>query len=117
VAALVLVLFAGGLVLWVGIPLGWLWVGSQVQEATDSLGAALGVMFVGVLMSIALVMTGLSWVNRRHMEARAERGLDDYGNTALEGMMALSAFAALALFAAWFFLFSGSSPVPSNLGF
>ena len=27
-------------VLWVGVPFGWLWVGSQVQAETDSLGVA-----------------------------------------------------------------------------
>ena len=38
----VLIMFIGSLGLWVGTPLLWLWVGSQIQGATESLGAALG---------------------------------------------------------------------------
>ena len=38
----VLIMFIGSLVLWVGTPLLWLWIGSQIQGATSSLGAALG---------------------------------------------------------------------------
>ena len=38
----VLIMFIGSLVLWVGTPLLWLWVASQIQGATQSLGTALG---------------------------------------------------------------------------
>ncbi len=48
----VLIMFMGSLVLWVGTPLLWLWVGSQIQGATESLGTALGAMFVGVIITI-----------------------------------------------------------------
>ena len=44
----VLIMFIGSLVLWIGTPLLWLWIGSQIQGATSSLGAALGTMFIGV---------------------------------------------------------------------
>jgi hypothetical protein len=110
-------MFVGALGLWVGVPLGWLWVGSQVEAETDSIGAAVAVMFVGALASIAAIVWALGWLNRRHGELREERGLESYGNVALEGVMALSAGVAVVGFAAWFFLFSGSSPVPINLGF
>ena len=43
----VAIMFIGSLVLWIGTPLLWLWVGSQIQGQTSSLGAALGAMFVG----------------------------------------------------------------------
>ena len=39
---LVVVMFVGCLMLWVGIPLGWLWVGSQIQ-ASASLGLAIAI--------------------------------------------------------------------------
>ena len=32
-ALLVVIMFMGSLVLWVGVPVGWLWVGSQLQTA------------------------------------------------------------------------------------
>ena len=37
----VAIMIIGSLVLWVGTPLLWLWIGSQIQGATASLGAAL----------------------------------------------------------------------------
>ena len=38
----VLIMFIGSLVLWIGTPLLWLWVGSQIQGATSSLGRRWG---------------------------------------------------------------------------
>ena len=103
--------------LWAGIPFGWLWVGSQVQAESDSIGLALLVMAVGVVLSIAVLMRLLGWLNLQHIHARERRGLDTYGNVTLEGVMAISAALALVSFCIWFFLFSGSSPVPLNLGY
>ncbi len=113
---LVAIMLGGGLVLWVAIPIGWLYVGSQVQAGTDSLGTALLVMMVGVVVSIAVVVPILGWLSRKHSELRVARGLDDHGQTALEGVMTVSATIALVGFATWFFLFSGSSPLPTGLG-
>ena len=104
-------------VLWVGVPFGWLWVGSQVQGATDSLGLALLTMAAGVTASIIALVRLLGWLNLQHLEARERRGLETYGNVTLEAVMATSAGLALVSFCIWFFLFSGSSPVPVNLGF
>jgi hypothetical protein len=109
---LFLMMLLGGLVLWVGLPVGWLYVGSQVQGATDSLGAALAVMAVGLVASIAGVVATLGWMSRKHAELREARGLEGGGQVALEGIMAVSATLAVAGFVAWFLLFSGSSPIP-----
>lgn len=114
---LVAIMVGGGLVLWVGIPLGWLYVGSLVQGSTDSLSTALLVMMVGVVVSIAVLVPVLGWLNRKHSELRVARGLDDHGQTALEGVMTVSATIAIVGFGTWFFLFSGSSPLPTGLGF
>ena len=109
---LVLMMMLGSLVLWVGVPVGWLYVGSQVQVATDSLGAALAVTAVGIAVSIAIVVSVLGWLSRRHIELQEARGVDSYGQTALEAVLAISAGIALVGFAVWFFLFSGSAPLP-----
>jgi hypothetical protein len=112
-ALLLLAMMAvGGLLLWVGVPLGWLYIGSLVQGETGSLGAALGAMAVGVAASIALIVSLLGWLNRRHAHVRESRGLDAHGPVALEGIMAASAMLALLGFGVWFLLFSGSSPIP-----
>ena len=82
---------AASAVLWVGVPFGWLWVGSQVQAATDSLGVALLVMAAGVTASIAALLRLLGWLNLQYAHARERRGLESYGNVTLEGVMAISA--------------------------
>ncbi|MDQ4049549.1 MAG: hypothetical protein M3131_09255 [Actinomycetota bacterium] len=115
--ALVGAMICGGVALWVGVPAGWLYVGSQVQGWTGSLGAALGVMMAGVLVSIAVIVALLGWLGRRHSELRAARGLEPGAGTALEAVMTISTGIAVLAFAAWFFLLSGASPLPTSLGF
>lgn len=115
-ALLVLIMLGGGVVLWVGIPFGWLYVGSLVQGETDSLGTAMAVMMIGVGVSIAVIVTALTWLNRKHAELREARGLDAHGQTALEAVMTVSAGLAIMAFGAWFFFFSGSSPLPIGIG-
>jgi hypothetical protein len=105
------------LALWAGVPFGALWVGGRVQGATDSIGLALLAMAGVVTVGIAALLRLLGWLNLQHIHARERRGLETYGNVALEGIMAVSAGLALVSFCIWFFLFSGSSPVPVNLGF
>ena len=114
---LILIMLGGGIVLWVGVPVGWLYVGSQIQASTGSLGTAMAAMMVGVLVSIAVIVWALGWLNRKHQDLREARGLDDHGQTALEAVMTVSAGIALVGFGAWFFLLSGSSPLPTGLGF
>ncbi len=109
---LLAMMFLASLVLWLGIPAGWLYVGSQVQGATGSLGTALAVIAAGVLASIVVVVALLGWLSRRHSHLREARGLEPGRQVALEGIMAASAGVAVVGFAAWFFFFSGSSPLP-----
>jgi heme/copper-type cytochrome/quinol oxidase subunit 2 len=113
---LILIMLGGGIVLWVGVPVGWLYIGSQVQASTGSLGTAMGVMMLGVIVSIAIIVVALAWLNSKHQDLREARGLEDHGQTALEAVMTVSAGVALVGFGGWFFLFSGSSPLPTGLG-
>ena len=103
-------MLGAGLVLWIGVPVGWLYVGSQVQVATGSVGAAIAVMAVGVVVSILVIVPGLGWLNRKHVELRAARGLETGGQTALEAVMTVSVVVAVLAFAIWFFLIEGPGP-------
>ena len=107
---LILIMLGGGIVLWVGVPVLWLWVGSQIQGKTHSLGAALAAMFLGVLASIFTIVPLLGWLNRKHIELREARGLESYGNTALEAVMTVSAVIAVVAFGFWFFIIEGPGP-------
>jgi hypothetical protein len=111
----VLIMFIGSLVLWIGTPLLWLWVGSQIQGATSSIGAALGAMFVGVILTIAVLASILSKLSNVYRANRRARGLDDTGHYVLESVLVVSAGFTLAAFVIWFFFFAGTSPVPVGI--
>jgi hypothetical protein len=109
---MVAIMFVGSLVLWIGLPLACLFVGSRVQDATDSVGVAIVAMAACVFAGIFAIVPLLGYLNRKHMEVRAARGLDTYGQAPLEGVLVVSAGVALAAFVVWFFFFSGSAPFP-----
>jgi heme/copper-type cytochrome/quinol oxidase subunit 2 len=107
---LTVIMLGAGLVLWIGVPFGWLYIGSQVQGSTESLGLAILVMLVGVVLSIAAIVPALGWLNHKHLELREARGLETHGQTALEAVMTVSAIIAVVAFVIWFFLIEGPGP-------
>jgi hypothetical protein len=111
----VLIMFIGSLVLWSGTPLLWLWIGSQIQGATASLGAALAAMFVGVVATIAFLASILAKLSNVYRANRRARGQGDPGHVVLEGVLVVSAGFTLTAFVVWFFLFAGTSPVPIGI--
>jgi uncharacterized membrane protein YbhN (UPF0104 family) len=117
-AALLLVamMFLGSLVLWVGVPVAWLWIGSRLQNGT-SLATATGVMMIGMLLSVTALLAALSSLSRRHTELQERRGVPEGETTALELVLVSSAVIAVIGFLVWFFGFSGSSPMPINVSY
>jgi HAMP domain-containing protein len=113
---LVTIMFLGSLVLWVGVPVAWLWIGSQL-EPRSSLSTAVGTMMIGMLLTIALLVGFLGWLNRKHVELLEARGVYRGDTTALELVLVASAVVAVVGFAVWFFGFSGSSPIPLHIGY
>jgi hypothetical protein len=111
----VLIMFIGSLVLWIGTPLMWLWIGSQIQGATSSLGAALGAMMIGVVVTIAALASILAKLSNVYRHNRQVRGLADPGHFVLEGVLVVSAGFTLIVFVVWFFFFAGASPVPLGI--
>src|ERR1700694_1104189 len=87
----VLIMFIGSLGLWVGTPLLWLWVGSQIQGATSSLGAALGAMMIGVVATIAAVSSVLVWLTHVCRTTQRAGGMADPGHFVLEAVLVVSA--------------------------
>ena len=111
----ILIMFIGSLGLWIGTPLLWLWIGSQIQGMTDSLGAALGAMFVGVPLTVMLVASLLAKLSDVYRYNCRARGMGDPGHLVLEGVLVVSAGVTLTGFAVWFFFFAGASPVPLGI--
>lgn len=114
---MILIMLAGCLMLWVGLPVAWLWIGSQVQNVA-SLGTAMAVIIFGVMTSIVVTVIALARLNRAHTALQMRRGRRPIGGaSALEVMLVSSAGLAVVLFGIWFFGFAGASPLPLNVGF
>jgi hypothetical protein len=108
------IMVGASLLLWVGVPAGWLWIGSQVQ-ASSGIGTAIMVMLVGAVVSIVALAWVLGRLNRAHQHLRAQRGADD-APPLLEVVLVVTAAVALVGFAIWFFVFAGPGPqlAPTN---
>jgi heme/copper-type cytochrome/quinol oxidase subunit 2 len=115
-AALLILMLAGCLFMWAGVPLLWLWVGSQLQGSVE-LGTALMVMMLGALATILAMAPLLVGLNRRYVELRTARGHPVGESSPLEVMLVITAVLAIIGCSIWFFGFSGSSPLPLNLGY
>jgi hypothetical protein len=107
-----MIMIIGSLVLWIGTPVLWLWVGSQIQGHTSSIGAALGTMFVGVVVTIAVLAAVLVWLSNVYRANCVARGMDDPGHFVLEGVLVVSAGLTIIVFVIWFFFLAGANPVP-----
>jgi hypothetical protein len=125
-AALLIVLMAiGSVLLWLGIPVGWLYLVSRlVRSSQPSMGPYVLVL-VGIPASMIVVGKLLSRLNRLYGEVTgltagtrarspwmmSRRGERDSGRprTVLDVVMVCSVAVALLCFAIWFFAFAGSS--------
>ena len=105
-------MFLASFALWVGVPLGSLWVGSRIQAQTGSVGLALLTMLLGTIVAISVLVSLLGWLNRKHIELQELRGHAATATSGLENVLVGSAAIALICFAVWFFGFSGSPPIP-----
>ena len=104
------IMVVGSLVLWVGVPAGWLWVGSQIQGSTGNVGTALAAMMAGVVVSVVALAAMLAWLNRMHEEMREARGLAPSSSSVLERVLVITAAFAVVGFTIWFLGFAGPGP-------
>jgi hypothetical protein len=111
------IMVIGSLVLWLGTPLLGLWIGSQIQASTSSLGAALGATFFGAVMSIVLVAALLARLSNFYRANCVARGMGDPGHLVLEMVLVVSAAVSLVAFVVWFFFLSGAEPLPVGIRF
>jgi hypothetical protein len=122
---LVLLMAVGSVVLWIGIPVGWVWVASRtVKTSQPSLGPYLLVLFAtpismwiwGKLLfrlnDVYSRLTGQTHEVRAqlpwHKSMRGER-TSNRPTTVLDLVMIVSVSVALTAFGIWFFFFAGSS--------
>lgn len=109
------IMFFGSVVMWVGVPLGWLYIGSIVKTESDSLSLSILVMMAGALTSITLLVKLLNRLNEAYQN-NAETRLGERPHVSpLEPVLVVSAGCAIVVFSIWFFVFAGASPAPLNL--
>jgi hypothetical protein len=127
-AGLVGLMVLGGLMLWFGNPVIWLWIGSQMAETQSASMGPYAVVALGILASTIAVSVGLARINRRYQEVsghnptvrvrlpwmRSLRGEEDARPevTVLDVVVVLTAMLGLLAFVVWFIAFAGS-PLPA----
>jgi hypothetical protein len=122
---LVLIMAIGSVVMWIGVPLGLIYLASRVADSSrPSVGPYLLVL-LGLPIGMAIVGKGLGILDRMHgrltgrldssrrratwlRSMRAERTSTHRGGV-LDQVMLVSVGLALLVFAVWFFGFAGSS--------
>ena len=122
---LVLLMGAGSIVMWLGVPLALIYAAAQLADSsTPSLGPYL-LVFIGLPVGMAVMGKLLGWLDRLH--AQWTRSADDRPQQApwmrslrgergstrkrgvLDTVMIVSVGLALVAFGVWFFGFAGSS--------
>jgi hypothetical protein len=126
VAALLIALMAvGSILLWLGIPVGWLYLVSRMVSSSQPSMGPYVLVLVGIPASMVVVGKVLAKLNRaygqltdttpsgrvRNPWMKSLRGERDSGRsrTILDVVMVWSVALALLCFAIWFFVFAGSS--------
>ena len=123
--SLIALMAIGSVFLWIGIPVGWLWIGSQFQEGSGqaSFGLYMAVL-LGIVVSMVVMgkilhrlngvygrLTGSEVVRVRLPWHRSLRGEDEGRpqRQILDVVMVVSVMAAGFVFLVWFLFFAGSS--------
>jgi hypothetical protein len=90
-------------------PLGWLWVGSQVQYLTGAVTVGISAIMLGCLASLMFTMVLAKRLDhwwklvRRAAGYHQERG-------AIELILAACVFVVVVVFSFWFFIIQGPGP-------
>jgi hypothetical protein len=125
-AAVLIVLMAiGSILLWLGIPVGWLYLVSRLVKSSQPSMGPYVLLLVGIPASMVVVGKLLSKLNRAYGELthttasgrartpwlKSMRGERDSGRprSVLDVVMVWSVALALLCFGVWFFAFAGSS--------
>jgi hypothetical protein len=124
---LIIAMILGALMLWVGSPVLWLWIGSQMTSSQQGRMGPYFVVAIGILASTIAVAFGLAGLQRLYEQVTGQeatvrvrlawlRSLRDERKsdtriTVLDLILVTIAVLAILTFAVWFALFAGS-PLP-----
>lgn len=125
---LVALMALGSVMMWVGSPIGWLWIASQLVQTNVPTAGGYVIVLVGLVVTTIVLGRLLAVFDGAHSavlglerEARVRHGWHESVSAGrsersqvgvLERVMVVSVALALFGMAAWFVLFAGS-PLPS----
>lgn len=120
---LLFVMASLSLVMWIGVPLAWMWIASLIVPDSQS-------WYLALLLAVPATMVGVGWllyrVNGVYVQVSGEPQRPEHlswlqsqaadrtsppPRRAIDVIMACSVALALALFVFWFFFLAGS-PLP-----
>jgi hypothetical protein len=126
---LVLLMAAGSIVMWVGLPLGLIWLASAITDSSQPTMGPYLLILIGLPVGMFAIGKLLGALDRVHgritgrlddgpqraawlQSMRDERGPRRKQRSVLDTVMIVSVLAALLVGAIWFIAFAGS-PLPS----
>jgi hypothetical protein len=125
---LVALMAVGSVVMWIGVPIGLIYLASQLADSSKPSAGPYLLVLIGLPVGMAIVGKLLGILDRLHgrltgreeerhratwlRSMRAERTSTRRGGV-LEQVMVVSVGLALVAFGVWFFAFAGSS-LPAN---
>jgi hypothetical protein len=127
--ALVLLMTAGSILMWIGLPLGLIWLASAIADSSQPTMGPYLLVLIGLPVGMFAIGKCLGVLDRTHgritgrlddgpqraawlQSMRDERGPRRRRRSVLDTVMIVSVLAALAAGAIWFAAFAGS-PLPS----
>ena len=126
---LVLLMAAGSILMWIGLPLGLIWIASAISESSQpSMGPYL-LILVGLPIGAIIIGKALGALDRMHGRVTGRTGGEQRRNTwmnsmgekastnrrprsVLDTVMIVSVLSALVIGGIWFLVFAGS-PLPN----
>jgi hypothetical protein len=97
------------LTLWGPQPVGWLWVGSQVDYHTGSVSLGIAVAFAGMIATLMLTLALLVRLDTIWKIVRRAGGIDQRDG-ALPRIFMVTAIVAALAFGFWFLILEGPAP-------
>jgi hypothetical protein len=95
--------------LWGPQPIGWMWVGSQVNYATDSVFMGIVSAFVGMVCTLFITVAVARRVDHAWKLVRRAAGYEQKRG-ALERIFIITAGVAIVGFGFWFLIIAGPGP-------
>jgi heme/copper-type cytochrome/quinol oxidase subunit 2 len=107
-----------GILVGLGVPAGWIWIGSQIQDSTAPSWTALAVVHVGLIFTLLLIAGFFSFFVARSKAKKNERADWMRGMTEerqvesisdvhpLELIIFCAVFIDIIVFIVWFFAFA-----------